>query len=536
MTTPRGRIPRATPTSPSTASRPSGWTSAGTGDSEGILLDEYLAQEQDDAVEVIAWIAEQPWCSGAVGMIGYSWGGFNGLQIAARRPPALKAVVSMHSTDDRYSDDCHYLGGAVLANDMLRWAHTMRAINALPPTPEVVGDRWREMWLERLERTPHFVEAWLTHQTYDDFWKQGSIREDYSAIEAATFVVGGWTDAYTNAVPRMLEHLRCPRAGLIGPWAHIFPERGVPGPAIGFLQECVAWFERWLNGRPIAADEWPLLRAWMQEPVQPAGFYAERPGRWLAVREWPPPARRTLRLGLTLAGELVRAERARRRGVRRATSTGRRPGRSRLSPTQSCGEAACVWCSNGLPDELAGDQRIDDARSLVFDSPPLAERLELLGRPEVALEVEATAPVGTVVARLCDVAPDGMSTLDHLRRAEPHPPERRREPRGTRAGRTLRRARAAQRDRTGCGGGPPAPARPVANLVADGVAAPGGRAARRGAGRLYALAARASPMMPRRKPTTRSSASARPRPRRRSSGWGRGPRGDAGSSATAPRA
>ena len=145
----------------------------GTGDSDGILLDEYLAQEQDDAVEVIAWIAEQPWCSGAVGMIGYSWGGFNGLQIAARRPPALKAVVSMHSTDDRYSDDCHYLGGAVLANDMLRWAHTMRAINALPPTPEVVGERWREMWLERLERTPHFVEAWLTHQTYDDYLEAG---------------------------------------------------------------------------------------------------------------------------------------------------------------------------------------------------------------------------------------------------------------------------------------------------------------------------------------------------------------------------
>jgi len=382
----------------------------GTGDSDGILLDEYLAQEQDDAVEVIAWIAEQPWCSGAVGMIGYSWGGFNGLQIAARRPPALKAVVSMHSTDDRYSDDCHYLGGAVLANDMLRWAHTMRAIDALPPTPEVVGERWREVWLERLERTPHFVEAWLTHQTYDDFWKQGSIREDYSAIEAATFVVGGWTDAYTNAVPRMLEHLSCPKTGLIGPWAHIFPERGVPGPAIGFLQECVAWFERWLNERPTAADEWPLLRAWMQEPVEPAGFYAERPGRWLAVGEWPPNGASELRLGLTAAGELVPSEQRDRDSL--ADDVARpTPEALSLSPVQSCGEAACVWCSNGLPDELAGDQHTDDVRSLCFDSAPLAERLELLGRPELTLEIEATAPVGTVVARLCDIAPDGVSTL-----------------------------------------------------------------------------------------------------------------------------
>jgi putative CocE/NonD family hydrolase len=59
----------------------------GSGDSDGILYDEYLPQEQDDALEVLRWIAAQPWCTGAVGIIGKSWGGFNGLQIAARRPP-----------------------------------------------------------------------------------------------------------------------------------------------------------------------------------------------------------------------------------------------------------------------------------------------------------------------------------------------------------------------------------------------------------------------------------------------------------------
>ena len=377
----------------------------GTGDSDGILLDEYLAQEQDDAVEVIAWLAEQPWCSGSVGMIGYSWGGFNGLQIAARLPPALKAVVSAYSTDDRYRDDCHYLGGAVLANDMLRWAHTMRAINALPPTPEVVGERWRDVWRERLERTPHFVEAWLTHQTYDGFWKQGSVCEDYAAIEAATLVVGGWADAYTNAVPRLLEHLTCPRAGIIGPWAHILPERGVPGPAIGFLQECVAWFDRWLKGSPSRADEWPLLRAWMQEPAPPSVFYAERPGRWISCPEWPHPHQDSLELRLSGEGHL--------------TPTGAGP----LEPpaeadetldigcVQSCGEVLGVWCANGLPDELAAEQGPDDARSAAFDSEPLDRRLEILGRPEAVLEFEATSPVGTVIARLCDVSPEGSSAL-----------------------------------------------------------------------------------------------------------------------------
>src|SRR5262245_31236444 len=69
----------------------------GCGESDGLMLDEYLRQEQDDAVEVVAWLARQPWCSGAVGMMGKSWGGFNSLQVAARRPPALKAILTVCS-------------------------------------------------------------------------------------------------------------------------------------------------------------------------------------------------------------------------------------------------------------------------------------------------------------------------------------------------------------------------------------------------------------------------------------------------------
>ena len=83
----------------------------GNGDSDGLMLDEYAKQEQDDALEVIAWLAKQTWCTGKVGMFGISWGGFNALQVAARKPPALKAIVTICSTDDRYEDDIHYKGG-----------------------------------------------------------------------------------------------------------------------------------------------------------------------------------------------------------------------------------------------------------------------------------------------------------------------------------------------------------------------------------------------------------------------------------------
>ena len=151
----------------------------GTGNSDGIIEDEYSEQELLDGLEVIAWLAEQPWCDGKVGMVGTSWSGFNGLQLAARTPPALGAVVTYYSTDDRYADDVHYRGGLVLPMDMALWANCMLSWNALPPDPAIVGDGWREQWRERLEGTPHFVEAWLRHQLRDDYWRHGSACESY---------------------------------------------------------------------------------------------------------------------------------------------------------------------------------------------------------------------------------------------------------------------------------------------------------------------------------------------------------------------
>ena len=182
----------------------------GSGDSEGILRDEYLPQEQDDAEDVLAWLEQQAWCTGRVGMIGISWGGFNGLQVAARRPPQLGCGISLCSTDDRYADDVHYLGGCVLGADMLSWASTMLAYNARPPDPAIVGDGWRAMWLERLRETPRYIEAWLAHQRRDAFWKHGSVCEDYEALACPVYMVGGWNDGYTNAIPRFLAGL--PRA------------------------------------------------------------------------------------------------------------------------------------------------------------------------------------------------------------------------------------------------------------------------------------------------------------------------------------
>lgn len=365
----------------------------GSGDSEGILHGEYLEQEQLDGVEVIAWIAEQEWCTGAVGMIGISWGGFNSLQVAAHRPPALKAIVSVCSTDDRYADDIHYMGGCILGVDMLSWATTMLGYNARPPTPEIVGDTWRQSWLERIERTPAFVEDWLLHKRRDDFWKNGSVCEDYGDLDCAVYMVGGWADAYRNAILRVLEGYTGPRKGLIGPWAHNYPYNGRPGPAIGFLQETVRWWDHWLKCEDTGIMDEPMLRAWI-----PSADGIAESGRWVAETDWPAPGVETQELGLAAGARL---------------ESGPVTTSDSLSVPRSLahGQAAGDWLGYGRQVDTAGDQRGEDGHCLLFDGTPLGESLELLGRPSLSCTVVSDRPNALVAVRLCDVAADGSSRL-----------------------------------------------------------------------------------------------------------------------------
>jgi uncharacterized protein len=359
----------------------------GSGDSDGLLLDEYLPQEQLDAVDVIEWLAAQPWCSGAVGMFGISWGGFNALQVAARQPPALKAVIAVSTTHDRYTDDVHWCGGCVF-EPMLDWATTLLAYNARPPDPLVVGQRWRELWLARLEGSRPFIESWLGHQRRDGYWLQGSVCADYGAIRCPVYVVSGWSDWYRNPVLALLEGLDVPRKGLIGPWAHTYPEQAAPGPAIGFLQEALRWWDRWLKGNENGVESEQGLRAWITEPFAP-GPHDELLGRWVAEPSWPSANVETQTLTLTADGGLTagfadEAELA----IRGLQTAGLDSG----------------WI-------FSGDQRAEDGRALAFTSAPLRERIELLGIPRLELVFASDRPLALASVRLCDVAPDGVSTL-----------------------------------------------------------------------------------------------------------------------------
>lgn len=362
----------------------------GTGESDGHMADEYLAQEQDDALEVLTWIAAQDWCDGKIGMMGKSWGGFNCLQVAARRPPELKAVIPVYFTDDRFRDDIHFMGGCLL-NDNLWWGSIMLAYQARPLDPVIVGDRWRDDWLARVDALPFFPALWAEHQRYDAYWKLGSIQEDYAAINCPVLAFGGWADSYTNSVPRLLENLTVPCRGVIGPWGHVYPHDGLPGPAIGWLQEAVRWWDHWLKGIDTGVMDEPALRAFVNDALLPDGNRPVQPGRWVAEAEWPSPDIAPLPLWLTRAG----------------LANGPGAGQMAIRSPQSHGKAAGEWMAAGCPGEMPTDQRLDDGGSLNFDSELLTDNVEILGRPHVDLTLASDKPVAQIVVRLCDVLPTG---------------------------------------------------------------------------------------------------------------------------------
>ena len=366
----------------------------GSGDSEGVLTDEYPACEQQDALAAIAWLAKQPWSNGAVGMRGVSWGGFSTLQAAALAPPALKAIMPMSASDMRFTDDAHYIGGA-FALTGLKWATSMKMVMAGPPDPMLTGPAWRRQWRSRLDATPAMAARWLSHQANDSYWRHGSVALDWAAIKCPTYVVGGLVDSYGNAIPRLLANLKVPRKGIYGPWRHGYPAPAAPGPGLDWAFEEVRWWRQWLLGEDTGIMDEPMVRVFMPEATAAEVAPGPIPGRWVAEPTWPAPdiGSRVFHLGRGgLHSDAQPAETAHYRGDR------------------IVGLGKVEWVPF-TPTELPAEQSADDARSLVFDSAPLGKDLEILGAPVFHVRVAADRPWAKIAVRLSAVTPPGKSWL-----------------------------------------------------------------------------------------------------------------------------
>lgn len=359
----------------------------GTGSSDGIATDEYPEQEQKDLVEVIAWLAAQEWSTGNVGMYGTSYSGFNSIQLAMERPPALKAICAIYATDDRYTDDVHFEGGALRGIDQIDYCLYMTAINALPPVPSICGDGWREAWGERVAKGEPWILKWLEEQNDSPYWRHGSLRPDYGSIEAATMIVAGWADGYRNATFRMFEQLTCNKRLLIGPWSHASAETSLPGPHIDLVPEMIRWWDRWLKDDRNGIEDDDPIQLFVRRSTRPAPDLPELRGEWRTEATWPP--------------ERLRGEALELRSVPGGTG--------RIEVMGHVGATASLSCAGVLPWVQPFDQRPDDALSLCYDFEVLTGDLEILGYPRLEVTLTSEAPVAYLSVKLQDVFPDGIS-------------------------------------------------------------------------------------------------------------------------------
>ncbi len=366
----------------------------GSGDSEGRMTDMYMSAELDDAIAVIEWIASRPWCDGRVGMFGQSWGGTASLQAASRRPAALKAILACCATNNRFDDDIHHMGGCLLT-DTVEWGAHLPAILASPPDPQTVGEDWRSLWMDRLKTISFPLENWVRHEWRDEYWRHGAVDEDPDSINCPILAVGGWSDRYSNTVMSLLTRSKARCWGIIGPWGHHYPFDGSPGPAIGFQEEAIRWWDRWLRGVDNGIDREPRLRVWRMEYQPPEDRFVKRRGNWIAENTWPSTRVTDIVYRLGSGGVL-------------AAHSGEAAGEVPEIPVTGIvglgsGDTGYFGRTGGLP--LAQQQ--DDSASLIFESAPLDETLDLLGSAVLEINVLCDKPVATLAVRLNDVPPEG---------------------------------------------------------------------------------------------------------------------------------
>jgi predicted acyl esterase len=268
-------------------------------------------------------------------MFGTSWGGTASLQASADAPPALKAVIAVCATHDRYEDDIHHKGGCLLT-DSIEWGATLPAILASPPDAATVGLRWREMWRERLENLAFPLETWIREEARGAYWRRGSVTHRRDAISIPVFCVGGWSDRYSNSVMSLVDARPDLVWGLVGPWGHHYPDAGHPGPAVDFQRIALEWWDHWLKRDGNGALDWPRLRLWLREFDPPANALDHRRGSWI---EAGPPSRESApRLFHLVDGGLSEAPAWTRRFRSHPTCASARPA---ATPAISAASAAC---------------------------------------------------------------------------------------------------------------------------------------------------------------------------------------------------
>lgn len=359
----------------------------GTGGSEGsIPVSEYSEAEISDAEELVAQLSKKSWSNGNVGMYGISWSAFNSLMTAHRKPAALKAIIAAHGSTDLFYNDVHYIDGALHID---QYAHQIDTDNSLPQSPDYRIDD--DYFKNRFDREP-WIFTWLRQQQDGDFWRKESLKFK-TPLEVPAYLISGLLDGYRDFAMDVSQTSKAPVIVDIGPWNHAWPEYGKPGPNYEWRQKALRWWDYWLKGIDNGVLNDPKWTSFMRTGHPPATDLDIVPGFWRCDAQWPVHDGAAQRFYPQTGRQLDR-------------TAARQDGVDTLRYRAGVGLGAGGWWG-----EQTGDMAADDAYSLVYDSAPLTEAIDIMGMPQVRLRVAADAPFYQWTVRLEDVAPDGKVSL-----------------------------------------------------------------------------------------------------------------------------
>jgi len=380
----------------------------GRGKSEGLW--DPFRYDVEDGFDTQEWVGQQPWCNGEIGTAGGSYVGWTQWAAAAKASKYLKAMVPIVPFDSAH--DIAYTGGALQLALLMGWG---TAVGGVAVSPDKLPDVFRHLPLntfgDQFEKKIPYLNDWVAHATYDDYWKQRSIDHRYAEVTIPVLNIGGWYDIFSKTTIELVDQVRASSKDrevrrnqfvVIGPWGH-----GVGGRKIGELdfgtnatfkvgEWQFKWFEYWLKGRETGVEDWPAYY-----------LFVMGENRWRSENEWPLKQTQFTSYYLHSYGK---ANSVKGDGSLSTTA----PGQEKTDEFSYDGDdPAPTVGGNNLVGAAAGpyDQTKVEAREdvLVYSTAPLEQDVEVTGPVKMILHAASSARDTDFTAKLVDVHPDGKA-------------------------------------------------------------------------------------------------------------------------------
>jgi len=405
----------------------------GTFRSEGEFVPH--AADRADGEDTIAWIAEQSWSDGTVGMLGASYLGMVQWEAAVMKPPALKAIAPCFTSLDKYRAPWYSAGGALSLSLATWWCAMMYGFDAQRALLQGRGtvEQLAELGHATLYAGPlndvlptaevpvlanygKWWNDWMAHPAHDEYWDAIDLTADLPKVDVPALHIAGWYDLYVGQSLHDFvaarqdvgsPQSRAEQRLIIGPWDHltttgIYPDRSfgpmAASPVLGLTKLQVKFFDRWLRGDTTALDD-----------VAPVKIFVMGIDQWREEQDWPLPDTRWTDYHLTSGGHANTADGD--GALTTAPATGAEQDIYLYDPRRPVPTAggACLPMTPGFGGPV--DQRTVAAREdvLCFATPVLEEAVEVTGPISLTLFVSSSAVDTDFTAKLVDVFPDGRA-------------------------------------------------------------------------------------------------------------------------------